>query len=138
MTDSTVRTIAAGIADRLDTIPGLQAYGYVPESIRAPMAEVTIQEVEYAHAFNAATTVRYEFIVTVYISRSAQVDGQWELFAYLSPDGAESVRAAIHGDRTLNSVVDDASVGEATRISSVQQGDGHYLAVDFTVEVITT
>ena len=131
---ATISQIKAGLATRLATISGLRTFAYQPDQLNAPLAYPMVEQVLYHRTmFNGLNEI--VFTVTVIVARPTERPAEASLDAYVSPDGASSIRAAIEGDRTLGGIVDDCQVEQASGISSLSANDADYLSVDFTVRV---
>lgn len=100
--------IRDGMKTRLATISGLTARDVMPKVV----ADKNFAAVVYgdplllpaAHAGKVSVSV----LVIVRVSRGGNIDdAQDAIDAYLWPTGASSIIAAVNGDRTLGSKVDD-------------------------------
>lgn len=135
---ATIAQIRGGLKTRLETIDGLRVFDYRPGQIPAPAAIVARQTTSYDVTLDGLED--HVFAVTVYVQVGNDRTAQDSIDEYLSPAGAKSVVAAIHGDPTLGSVVDYARVTQAVDNGLVPYGasDGEvpsYLAATFTVEI---
>lgn len=126
--------IAAALQTALATIDGLRVVEYIPDSLNPPMATVAIDGVRYHTAFGVGNPL-YTFVVSLVVARSSDRIAQRRLGDYLSPTGAQSIRAAIEKDPTLCDTVQTCQVISAGNIVSLNVNDVLFLVVEFTVEV---
>ncbi len=77
----------------------------------------------------------YDFTVFVIVGRVSERTAQASLDAYLSYDGASSVRAAIEGDLTLGGIVDSVVINRSTSIRGLTIGDAEYLSIEISLLV---
>lgn len=131
---ATISQIKQGLATRLATISGLRTFAYQPDQLNAPIAYPNVEQVLYHRTMRNGLN-EIIFTVTVIVARPTERPAESSLDAYMSPDGASSIRAAIEGDRTLGGIVDDTQVEQSSGISSLSANDADYLSVDFTVRV---
>ncbi len=131
---ATAQEIADELAVRVATVPGVHAFAYVPDNVTPPTAAVTPVGVTF-HNASGDGGVFHEFTIQLVVSRSVERAAQKLLNDFISYSGSRSVRAAVEGDRTLDSTVADVVVDGASNIGVVRQGDAEYLAVDFNVRV---
>lgn len=135
MTAATPSQVKDGLKTRLQTIPGLRCYDYQPDQVNPPFAFPTLNQIRYHATAMGAGGVEMDFDITLVLTRQSERVAQDQIDAYTAYDGAQSVRAAIEGDRTLGGVVDDCVVREAGTITTLDANDTLYLTVDFRVTV---
>lgn len=92
--------VRAGLATALETITGLRAFEYVPDSLSPPAAVVEPLEVTFHAAMQNGLT-EYRAFILVIVGRMSDRSSQTRLDGYLATTGASSVRAALEADRTL-------------------------------------
>lgn len=92
--------VRAGLGTALDTITGLRAFDYVPDSLSPPAAVVEPLEVTF-HSAQQNGLQEYRAYVLVILGRMADRSSQARLDAYVATTGASSVKAAIEADKTL-------------------------------------
>lgn len=93
-------TVRAGLATRLDTVPGMRVVAHDAEKITPPAAVVPPPEtIAYGRSMGSPGLSQYEFRVRVYFSKADAKAAQDKLCDALEPSGAASVKAAIEGDR---------------------------------------
>lgn len=131
---ASVAEAAAGIRTALDTIDGLRVFDYVPDLFATPCAFVLPASISYWDGFSGGNIVQ-DHTVTVVVGRASERTAQDALYAYMSYDGASSVRAALEADRTLGGVCQTLLVERSDNIRMLLQGEQSYLAVDFAVRL---
>lgn len=131
---ATVSQVATGLAARLGTISGLRTFVYQPEQLNPPFAFPILNSVRYHSAFQGGDVVM-DWTVTVVVGRYVDRTAFTTLDAYLSYDGASSIRAALEADKTLGGVVQTLVVPSAIDISSLSAGDAEFLQIQVSVTV---
>ena len=131
---ATVSQVATGLATRLGTITGLRTYAYQPEQLNPPFAFPTITQVNYHRAF-AGGDVVMDWVISVVVGRYTDRTAHAALDAYLSYDGASSIRAAIEADRTLGGVCQTLILSQGASINALTQGDADYLQITLECQV---
>lgn len=130
-----LNAIRDAVAARLATVSGLRAYGEIPDQPNPPVAIVSVRSMDFDQAFAKGLTV-YNLVVTVIVGRVAERVAQQRLDAYVSSTGADSVKLAIEGDKTLGGTAYDVRVTSLNNIGSLQlNGEVNYLAAEFSVTV---
>jgi len=127
-------TIRQKLATNIGTITGLRTSAELIDNPRPPIALVNLDSVDYHQAFQDGTTI-LNFTVSVIVGRSAERTMQRKLDAYLTPTGAQSVKAGIESNRNLDGDCDDLVVSGAGSIGSVTINDQTYLAAEFQITV---
>jgi len=132
-----LQAICEGIQTNLQTIPGLQAFGYLPDSFSDPAAVVSVMDVQYQMSMNDSMTGQVDIIVNVLVARTDARSAQLKLQKFMSPNGPSSIRNAIESDTTLGGIVGDTTVISASRGPAISVGGGPtiYLTLEFTVAV---
>jgi hypothetical protein len=128
-----IATIRDGLATRLSTISGLKVHDTVPADIVPPAAVVVPLTVAYDDTQSG--TDLYRFSIVVVASRAHEETGQNTLDAYIAPDGASSVKAAVDGDPDLASTVHDTRVVSMDEYGDIVIADVSYWGARFTIEV---
>ena len=126
--------IRNGLKTRLATITDLNAYDEAPGTITTPAAFPIPRPIEYDETMNSDVAT-YTFTVRLLVQRATEEIAQTNLDPYLSPSGAQSIRAAINGDGTLGGVADWTRVGRVARYGDIEHAGAGYLGADFDVEV---
>lgn len=93
----TLTAVRAGIAARVDTIPGLRAFAEAPATVPVPAAVVTPVPggdfVDYDETFEGAATLM--LVIALYIQKVSESAAQGSLDAYIAATGASSIKAAV-------------------------------------------
>jgi hypothetical protein len=131
---STLSELHAGLGKRLSTIRGLRVSDHLPEQINPPQAVVMLNQLQY-HQQMAQGLNEYRFFVLIAVGRMGERTAQVALDSYISPDGPQSIRAAIEADPTLGGAASDATVVRANNVQQLSIGDAAYLTVEFEVTV---
>ena len=126
--------IKKGLADRLATVSGLRVAAQIPEQINPPVAVVSRAQVNY-HRDMAGGTTEWTMQVQLIAGRMADRQAQRTIDAWLSWDGAKSVRNAIEADGTLGGAALDTIVTSADALTTFQIGDSEYIGVTLNVTV---
>lgn len=134
----TITAVMSAIETRLATIAGLRVADIVPDQINPPQAIVGVPEIPQYHQSMGMGKFRLEPTVTILVSAALDRVGQRNLAGYANPTGAQSVRAAIEGDRTLGGTVDDCVVTAFRPLGMEEVGAIGYYGGVFTLAVIAT
>ena len=126
--------IRKGLAGQLALVRGLRVSEHVPEQINPPAAIITRASVDYS--LNAAGGLtEWDMQVQLVAGRMADQQSQRQIDAWLSWDGAQSVRAFLEADRTLGGNCQTSRVTTADALVSIQVGDSDYVGVTLNVTV---
>lgn len=136
---ATLAQIRAGLNTRLATITGLQTYAYRPGVPTAPCAFVNgVRDVEY-HQTMQTGLVTWPMSVWVLVSAAPpSAEAQADLDEYISPTGTNSIKTAIEGGvtgQTLSGIVADVVVESCSGESILVLEDGAYFGAEFLVRV---
>jgi hypothetical protein len=131
---SDITTIRQKLATNIGTVTGLRTSAELIDNPSPPIALVNLDSVDYHQAFQNGTTIM-NFTVSLIVGRSAERTMQRKLDAYLSPTGAQSVKAGIESNRSLDGACDDLVVSAASSIGSITINDQTYLAAEFQITV---
>lgn len=129
--------LRAGIATRLATINGLRAHEDVPDVVTPPAATVRPAPetfIQWDTTF-ARGSDDYTFVVTLFVSRASDRQGQLALDAYLAGSGTKSIKAAIEGDETLGGLAMWTHVVEARNYGPFTYAAEQYFGCEFLVSV---
>lgn len=98
-----LQQIAAGIKERLDTIPGLHAEDHAVAAPNFPAAMFVVPPIDYRLAMKAdVAVVSIPAEIHVMVSHSSGHQAQkTKLWPYLDWTGSESILLAINADKTL-------------------------------------
>lgn len=138
MAAPTIEQIMLGIETRLKTITGLRVAEYVADQINPPAAVVGVPEIDSYHATMGRGRFTLEPTVTVFTSAALDRVGQLKLASYANPTGANSVVAAIEGDKTLGGVVEDCIVVSFRPLGMEEVGVIGYYGGEFTLRTIAS
>lgn len=105
---ATVEQIRKGIKDALAGVPHLRAYATLPARPEPPCVAPIPLRWRYAQTFDGQ--VNWTFELWVYVSPNDINKAQLAYDAAMSPDGPNSIAAALQDDPTLGGVVDSLSV----------------------------
>lgn len=130
---ATTEQIREGLADRLETIAGLNVYRKAPGNITVPAAVVRRRQTQYDVTLDGADDTT--FGITLFVQFANIEVAHEALDAYLDAAGTASVAAAVHADPTLGGVVDFARVASADGERVINYAGVDYLSVEFAVEV---
>lgn len=124
------------IKNNLANISALSVISFVPDSIEPPTAVVGVMEtIEYDQSLQRGAD-RYEIPIYLYVSRVDAQDSQETLDGFLASTGANSVKAQVESDTTLNSQAQSVRVISAGNYGVYNINNINYLGVEFIVEVI--
>ena len=124
------------IKNNLANITSLSVYGFVPDFVEPPTAVVGVMDsIDYDTSLQRGAD-RYEIPVYLYVGRVDAQDSQETLDGYLASTGANSVKAQIESDVTLNSQAQSVRVTSASNYGVYNINNIDYLGVEFIVEVI--
>lgn len=130
---ATLAQLRTGLKTRLETISGLNCYAVKPGKVTPPCAWVRPMSGEYRGSLAGSPSTKFQIVVMVPIT---DLDNAQEAIdPYLAESGAQSIFAAINGDRTLAGIADDLLVSDWTDYDSVNDGGTDYLSARITVEV---
>lgn len=104
--------VRAGLGTALDTITGLRAFDYVPDSLSPPAAVVEPLEIDYDEAMRRGLDV-YRAYILVIVGRMSDRSSQDRLDAYVAGSGSSSVKAALESDKTLGGACSTLQVTSA-------------------------
>lgn len=135
-----IAAIRQGLADVVEAaIPGLNAFGYVPDSIPEPCFYAGEVEIDYDLAYQRGMD-EARVSCRVLVGRAEDKAGQAALDLYLAGSGSSSVKAAIEGTpgvaQTLGGACDDLHVMRVRGYRLYQVGENTYYGAQFTVRVI--
>ncbi len=126
--------VMTGVRSRLASISGLNAHDISPGQITPPAAIVRVPPINYRETFQRGVA-SLPMTVTVLVSSAMDQAGQLKLAAYASPTGADSIIAAIEGDKTLGGVVSDCIVWDFRPLGLDEVGEIGYFGGVFNLRV---
>lgn len=128
-----ITTVREKIAENIGTITGLRTSAELIDNPSPPIALVALDSVDYHNDFGNGVVL--SFSVSVIVGRSAERTMQRKLDAYISPEGAQSVKAGIESNRSLDGTVDDLICPGVSNVGSININDQTYLAAEFQITV---
>lgn len=128
-----ISDLRQGLADNLETIPGLRVYATLPDVVNPPSAMITLDRITYNRQMLGAMS-EYSFKVTVVLGRVSERVAQQNLDLLVAPSG-DSVKAAIESDKTLGGNAFDVFVPELSAYGAVSINGIDYLSAEFSVQV---
>lgn len=131
---ASVTSVRSGLATRLATIAGLNAYATAPGTITTPAAVVLPRQISFDESMNRGSDLM-TFDVLVLLGIPTTSLSQDHLDPYLAGSGADSVKAAIEGDGTLGGVADWTRVVGVTQYGDIEYSGNVYLGARFALEV---
>lgn len=131
----TIATVRAALADAVDSITGIRCSAYMPDNVNPPQAVVWDTGIDYDIVMGRGAD-EFQFLVRVYVSRTAEMASQKLLDTLREPSGSSSLKTVVEADSGLAAVVDYARVRSASPIELVTVGGVDYLTVEFTIEVV--
>lgn len=134
--------MSGSVSSALDTlkqglrqVQGLRVSDFIPDTINAPMAMITLDEATYHRAFGGGDVIM-RFTVTVVVGRVSERVAQSRLDDYLSYGGPSSIRQALEVGNHLDGCgFETLMVERAGNLQPVTFNDVVYLSIDFTVLV---
>ena len=105
---SSIGDIAAGLKANLDAIDGVNVSKYPRTNPVGPLIHMWPSDTIVYHRANAMGFTAIEFTVQLLWPYSDDAGSASQVYDFLEPTGARSVRAAIESDRTLGGAVDQA------------------------------
>lgn len=132
----TILDVMTGIEARLDTISGLRVSDFTPDQINPPQALVGVPPISQYHAAMSHGIFRLQPTVTLFTSAAYDRTGQRALAAYADPTGAQSIHAAIEGDKTLGGIVDYCIVVSFEVLGLQEVGLVGYYGGRFQLQVV--
>jgi hypothetical protein len=139
MAIASIATIRAGLNTRLATISNLQTFAYLPAQPPMPCAFVggptslTYHD-SMAQGLNILTISVWVLVSTA----TPTVEGQSDLDEFVSSTGTNSIRAAIEGStspQTLSGTVADVVVDQCTGYTIYTTESGSYFGAEFSCRV---
>ena len=120
-----------GLAAVLSGIEGLRVYDYEPDGVHEfPAAIVRLESREPVETLGGGAvrgSMRVEVLATAMDARHADET----LGAFLEPQGAQSIEAAVTTDRTWGGTVDDGRLVRVEKIGKRKVGGVQCLGADF-------
>jgi hypothetical protein len=126
--------IQNALAVALATIPGLRVADHLPEQVAPPMAVIQLQSVTYHRAMRGGLS-EWRYVISLIAGRMGDRAAQRQMDGWLSYGGAQSVRAAIEADQTLDGNASTLIVDEMVSVRPLSTGDAAYTTCEFNITV---
>jgi hypothetical protein len=98
------------------------------------MAVIQIQSVTYHRAMQGGLS-EWKYVISVVAGRMGDRAAQRTLDSWMSWDGAQSIRAAIESDRTLDGTCSTLIMEDMITIRPLSIGDASYLTCEFNLSI---
>ncbi len=134
-----IQAVRQGLADRADTIAGLNVTAFVPDSVTEPHFFPAEVDVDYDKTYGRGMD---ELLVTgrVLVGRADDAASQALLSGYLKGAGATSLKAAIEGTpgvtQTLGGACHDLRVERVQGFRFYEHNGGKYVGAEVVIRVI--
>ena len=131
----TIQTVRSGLAARVATISGLEAYQTIPTTPQAPCVLVRLTGADYDQTMaDGGIVVRFDLVLL-----ASQVGTAWDvaqdaLDQYLDGTGALSIKAAVEADVTLGGTAYTSRVTGWTDYGTIIISGTEYMGARFSVE----
>jgi len=138
MAGATLAEIRAGIETRLATIPGVQTDAYMnPAPSDLSLQVMGPDAVSYDQAGSRGLDY-WTIIVQGFSGSPESRAAQTNLDLWLSPAGANSVKAAIEGDRSLGGIVADCVVTGSSGYREMFVNGAKVLGAEWTLLILNS
>ena len=129
-------TIRQALADALEGVEGLTVSPYVTDQVLTPHAMVALRGIDYDLVFGRGADT-YNFVVSVYVSRTLEDEQQALLDRIADPTDASCLKALLEADAVVSAAgVDYIRVRSVNQIDEKLVGALPYLFVDYELEVV--
>ena len=127
-----------GLGTRLATITGLRIHDFEPEGvIEMPVAIIRFTRRLVGDLTIGGSSFTGDITVTLLLNVPGDEQEAFdEMDKYIAPLGTESIEAAIDGDNTWNSKVDDGRLVEINTVGWRNIFGGRYMGADFVCRFI--
>ena len=120
-----------GLATALASVEGLRVYDYEPDGVHElPAAIVRLESREPVETLGGGA-VRGSMRVEVLVPAADARQADDVLGAFLEPQGARSIEAAVAADRTWGGAVDDGRLVRVDKVGRRKAGGVQCLGADF-------
>jgi hypothetical protein len=141
----TILAIKDGLKNRMETIPALEGkvYTYIPGTQEPPSVTIvpgtfvpgdTKAAITYSRNFGG-TNHDYVFTLAVVVSFTVDHQAAADLDSFLSPHGANSIKAAIEAEDTLGGVASYAHVDRVIQYGALEWNGLKFFGAQIIVEV---
>jgi hypothetical protein len=132
-----IQAVRQGLADRADTIAGLNVTAHVPDSVSEPHFFPAEVDVDYDKTYGRGMD---ELMVTCRVLVGRPGDESGLLAGYLKGSGATSLKAAIEGTvgvaQTLGGACHDLRVERVQGYRFYEHNGSKYVGAEIVVKVI--
>ena len=131
-----IRDAKDGLATQLSTITGLKVLDYPAESVHEFPAAVVLFESRNAMQTLGGSTFSGRIKVMLLVSSADTQQAYDTLDQYMDPLGNSSIEAAVDGDNTWGSKVDDGRLVSIDKVGGRKLWGGFYVGADFHFEFV--
>ena len=125
-----------GLVTRLSTIAGLKVLDYPAESVSEFPAAVVLFESRDAYRTLGGSSFAGRIKVVLLVSSANTQQAYDTLDEFMAPLGSSSVEAAVDGDNTWGSKVDDGRLVSVDSVGHRKLWGGFYVGADFHFEFV--
>ena len=122
-----------GLVTRLSSITGLKVLDYPADSVNEFPVAVVLFESRDAIETLGGSSFSGRIKVILLVSSANTKEAYDTLDEFMAPLGTNSIEAAIDGDNTWNSKVDDGRLLSVDNVGQRKLWGGNYIAADFRV-----
>lgn len=128
----TIANVRTKLAEALETVPGLRASEYLTETVNPPHAMFdysVVPDLTFARGSDL-----YNFTITVFVGRTADVAAQKQLDLFRDPTSTTGVKYVLENNAALAGVVDYVRVTAIGATELIPVSGVEYLAAQFSME----
>ena len=131
-----IRDAKDGLGTRLATISGLKVLDYPAESVHEFPVAVVLFESRDAIQTLGGSSFAGEIKVVLLVSSANTQQAFDTLDQFMDPLGTSSIEAAVDGDNTWGSKVDDGRLVSVRNVGHRKLWGGFYIGADFHFEFV--
>ena len=132
-----IRDAKDGLASRLSTISGLKVLDYPAESVHEFPVAVVLFESRDASQTIGGSSFAGKIKVVLLVSSANTQQAYDTLDEFIDPLGTSSIEAAVDGDNTWGSKVDDGRLVSVSNVGLRKLWGGFYVGADFHVKSVS-
>lgn len=134
---TTLDQVRLGLETRLNTIPGIKAWGMIPDALDPPSIIIPPPTVTsyFGSLSGAPGYFDASFEVAVLVSSATDVN-QLQLLPFLERTGSSSIFATLMGDTTLGGLNVEAKPVSSRPLGKTEIGNVSYFGASVTINVI--
>ena len=132
---TTRKGVRADLVTIIKTNAGIRTIGFIPDTIPAPCATVSIMPFDPRLVFGESVS-SYQLQVRLWVPRTSERAGQDMLDDWAEMSGSSSVVAAIQTTSNWSQTIHYASVTQIGEIVEIAKADDTFLTIDIDVEVV--